>query len=556
MLIDNYINFLNKKNPTLILTGASGFFGRNLIDLTMNNFRLICISHRSQKDAGISSHPNIHWIQADIARIDNIEEFAQEIILLGGADHIIHFPAYHDRSMKNSADHSNATINGTKNILELGKFLNIRQFILASSLEACEMSKGYKEVVNEESPLSNSSPFSHSLRSVEELARKYSAFFACSVVRIAPVFSEYCENPQLYSLLRTWLSEKQNSRIIYGKGETSTPYIHINDLIALFLKLIHKQASLPPFTTFAASPSACISHNQLFEVSTKYYFGRKIDPVYIPKYLAFILSLFKKTDRSKNTAPNIFSRNIDRKLVVENSYTRRTLGWQPTRRYDILRRLLPMIEKMKNFPVEWKLRNEPVQQDKFNEKNFRVSEILGQKHEELVRSMTGQIRKRENYERFKFFVHKDQEELAHEINMIFYMMEHSVRYKEHEDLQAMMNKFASQVHAGGFEIQDVRNFTQTLSSIIMESIMNSQECKGIIHETTDYILSVIQLLTDETEEYYEKLKTNRNKNIFQPFTSALLNGQQKKEKLSLVENRDIENTGSSGFDHLPGFSLN
>jgi len=100
MLIDNYINFLNKKTPTIIMTGASGFIGRNLIDATVNNFKLVCIARRSQKEAGIAEHANIHWIQADIGNINNVEEFAQEILLLGGADHIIHLAGSNDNFSK------------------------------------------------------------------------------------------------------------------------------------------------------------------------------------------------------------------------------------------------------------------------------------------------------------------------------------------------------------------------------------------------------------------------------------------------------------------------
>ena len=84
MLIDNYISFLNRKIPSIIVTGASGFIGRNFIEANVDNFNLFCIARRSQKEAGIPEHPNIHWIQADIGKIDNIEDFAQDILMLGG----------------------------------------------------------------------------------------------------------------------------------------------------------------------------------------------------------------------------------------------------------------------------------------------------------------------------------------------------------------------------------------------------------------------------------------------------------------------------------------
>ncbi|MFH0864906.1 MAG: NAD-dependent epimerase/dehydratase family protein, partial [Bacteroidota bacterium] len=56
------------KLPTIILTGASGFIGRNFVEASVDKFRLICIARRSQQESGIPKHKNIFWIQADISK--------------------------------------------------------------------------------------------------------------------------------------------------------------------------------------------------------------------------------------------------------------------------------------------------------------------------------------------------------------------------------------------------------------------------------------------------------------------------------------------------------
>jgi NADP-dependent 3-hydroxy acid dehydrogenase YdfG len=59
--------FVNGKIPTVIITGASGFVGRNLLDDLKNDHRIFAIARRSQEECNAPIHPNIAWIRADIS---------------------------------------------------------------------------------------------------------------------------------------------------------------------------------------------------------------------------------------------------------------------------------------------------------------------------------------------------------------------------------------------------------------------------------------------------------------------------------------------------------
>ena len=45
--------------PGILVTGASGFIGRNFIEASMTNYRLFCLARRSQKEAGVPKHKNL-----------------------------------------------------------------------------------------------------------------------------------------------------------------------------------------------------------------------------------------------------------------------------------------------------------------------------------------------------------------------------------------------------------------------------------------------------------------------------------------------------------------
>ena len=52
--------------PRLIITGASGFIGRHLLDYFKEDFRIVGLARRSQLHCGAPVHNNITWYQVDI----------------------------------------------------------------------------------------------------------------------------------------------------------------------------------------------------------------------------------------------------------------------------------------------------------------------------------------------------------------------------------------------------------------------------------------------------------------------------------------------------------
>lgn len=47
--------------PRIIVTGASGFVGRHLLEEIKESFHVFGIGRRSQRECGAPVHPNIVW---------------------------------------------------------------------------------------------------------------------------------------------------------------------------------------------------------------------------------------------------------------------------------------------------------------------------------------------------------------------------------------------------------------------------------------------------------------------------------------------------------------
>ena len=107
--------------PSIVITGASGFIGRHFMDFIKEHFTIFAIARRSATEAGIHYHPNIHWIQWDIAGTSRIKEVAETIQSRGGADFILHLAAFYDFDNADNTAYQRTNIDGTKNVIELAK---------------------------------------------------------------------------------------------------------------------------------------------------------------------------------------------------------------------------------------------------------------------------------------------------------------------------------------------------------------------------------------------------------------------------------------------------
>ena len=64
----------DKTLPRIVVTGASGFIGRNFVETYKNDFEIFAIARRSQQEVGLQRHKNITWFLADVAERKSIHE--------------------------------------------------------------------------------------------------------------------------------------------------------------------------------------------------------------------------------------------------------------------------------------------------------------------------------------------------------------------------------------------------------------------------------------------------------------------------------------------------
>ncbi|MCU0343985.1 MAG: NAD(P)-dependent oxidoreductase [Ignavibacterium sp.] len=499
-----------KKIPSIVITGASGFIGSYFIDYIKEDFTIFAIARRSRKEANIPYYPNLHWLQCDISNWTSMKEAAEYINKQGGADFIVHLAAFYDFTYKYNPAYKTVNVDGTKNLLEFAIKVNAKRFIFSSSLAACEFPSNGNVITEKTSPDADYH-YAISKKMGENLVKEYSNRFPCSVIRFAAVYSDWCEFAPLYKFLSSWLSKKLESRILGGKGESAIPYIHIRDLCKMLKVVVDKTSELPGFDVYSASPNGSISHKELFEISTRYFYGEVIKPIGLPKFLAYPALVLRRLLKSiKLTSGEPFEqfwmiRYIDKKLDVDSSYTQSVLNWQPTARYNLSRRLLFLLEKLKSHPDEWRVKNEAALKRFARRTNLMIYEKMVEQKDVLLTKINEIIIDENSKGLFTRYREMPLNDFQCYMSALYHLLLATVRSSDRSLLLKYIDDIAIRRFAEGFEPEILCSTLKTFSNVIINHLSSYKELSKIKQELYDNISLTFQIAQDEIEDLYDNL---------------------------------------------------
>ena len=498
------------KPPVIIVTGASGFIGRYFIEEVKDDYTIYAIARRSQRKSEVPDHPNIHWMRVDIGEEKEVVRAINTISKEHASiDFVFHFAGYYDFSYKNVPEYHRTNVKGTENLLKCVESLAPKRFIFSSSLAVSDFSDPNR-IIDERSPADADYPYATSKKQAEELVHEFSSKFPCTIVRLAAIYSDWCEYGPLYALLNAWLKKGWMSKIVVGRGKSGIPYLHVFDLNDFMLKIIEKHRQLGNCDVLIASRDGCTSHNRLFDVANRYFYGETVYPTYIPVFVAAIgvigINVIGKLQRSEPFEKLWMLKYIDQRMEVDASKSREILNWEPKPRYDIKRRLLFLIENMEYNPQLWNKKNIAMAIKKVEERpGLKMFNIMLAIKDRTIAEYVAYISLPENKEKFPNYQKLDREDLISKATYMYEVLETAILNGHRTHTLSFSRSFAQNRFKEGFGLNELTSGFTRISSKIEEEIRYHPELVAMQQRVRDKFVITNQLIVDEIEDVYENL---------------------------------------------------
>jgi nucleoside-diphosphate-sugar epimerase len=498
---------MSRPLPSLLVTGASGFVGRNFLAALADDYRIFALARRSQADAGVAAHPNIDWIQVDITDWARLKAVMRRVKELGGVDGVLHLAAYYDFSNRDRPEYWQTNVNGTRHILEMAKWLCVKRFVFTSSVAACRFPPP-GTVINERSTADADFPYARSKLAGETMTKQYSCWFPCSVVRLAAVFSDWCEYRPLYEFLRTWLSRRWNARILAGRGASAVSYIHVADVNRLLATIFSSSHTLPIFDVYVASPAGATSHQQLFAAATRCYFGHEHRPRFLPRRVVgpgiVVRNAFVRLSGRVPFERPWMTSYVDQRLAVDSSYTQAALSWRPSDRLGMVRRMLHLVANLERDPERWHFVNRTVSTCEVDRSNLAISNVLDEVGGSVVARASERLQFESRRSHGRHVGTIADHDLRRYLAGVVTALVAAVRSGDREFLLPHIDKLVHLPFACGCRPDDVREAFEVLGETAVEEMVTRPGASRRRKKIYDSVMLTLRLAADEIEDSYSR----------------------------------------------------
>ena len=495
--------------PRLVITGASGFIGRRLLDGLKERFNIVGLARRSQTRCGAPVHDNISWFQADIGDRESLATAFRFIRETGGADFFIHLAAHYDFTGDDNPEYKRTNVDGLRYVLEECRDLELDRFVFVSSVAACQFpEKG--RVLNEQSPPDGDHTYAVTKRLGEEMLAEFDDCVPSCIVRFAAVFSDWCEYAPLYIFIETWLSDSWNARILGGHGRSAVPYLHAREITPFILRLLANNERLRQREILIASPSHTVNHAQLFELVHRYSGSSCPTPLLIPAPLARV-GVWGRDLMGRLVGNRPFERPwmvayIDLDLAVDASYTQEVIGWRPRQRLFMESRMAFLIDHMKSDPIEWQQRNQAALKEVHLRPNLRIHRLL-ERHQNTIRSRFLELLLLSSAAETEFpsYQKVSPQVVEWRFTVALRHILNSVRTKERGLFLGYCRDFAVKRFEEGFDVVEVVRALQGLNQIALDVLSEDPEAGDLEEALQSHLSMTIEFGCDQIFEIYEDL---------------------------------------------------
>lgn len=249
----------------VLITGANGFIGREIVAELSANCEIIKLAGKNSKSDD--------YLNIDITNKTEVESLAN----LENIDALIHTAGLaHQFGEKAREDFFKVNVVGTENICNLAVKLNVKHFILISSVSVYGKSKNSAQEVDEEVDCQPEGFYAESKWESEKVARRICEEnkIALTILRPATVIGEG-DAGNVFRLIEA-IDKKKFLWI--GKGENSKSLIYKKDVAKACKSVLQKRTAETEVFNISAEP---LTMSEIVSNISE-NLGKKIPKIYVP----------------------------------------------------------------------------------------------------------------------------------------------------------------------------------------------------------------------------------------------------------------------------------
>jgi len=491
----------------ILLTGASGFLGRHLVEALGHRYDIVALSRAAPSSRGVTLAACREWLHVDVGDAAAVDAACARLLRQGPVDIVVHLAGHYDFTGERHPDYQRTNVDGTRNMLAAAKRLGARDFVFASSVAACRFPPAGR-VLDERSPADGETPYAESKRAGEEMVAAHRDGCRGWIVRFGALFSDWGEYEPLYRFLEIWLSSHPRHRVLAGHGLSAVPYLHVRDGVGFLDTLLERRDELDPGQVLIASTDGATTHREIFEAATAAHFGERERPLLVPKSLCRA-GLRLRQAAGRAGVPQPFERPwmgrfIDLQLRVDAARTRERLGWAPRPRLDLCRRMPFLVQNRKSIPSEWHRRNHAALRQARLHENLHVHRLLESRAPELAAALAGYLLAPERRDRFLFQGARRPERIEAECELLVDALLDAVRTGEKVRFRDACRDLAAERCLEGFPLEELTAALDALNDLAVLDLAGESPGPGWYLALYDHVTMTVQFGIDEVHDVYDE----------------------------------------------------
>lgn len=283
----SFISSLTEKK--ILVTGAAGFIGSNIIDFLIENGSSVIgidnlINGKMENINNVIDNPNFTFYKADIRDQTFLHEICKEIGIIFHEAALASVP----ESIQNPISYHDVNVKGTLNLLETARRNDVNSIVFASSgaVYGNPVTLPMMEKMNT-FPIS---PYGVSKLACEKYLSVYSSLYGFKTIslRYLNVYGPRQEISPYSGVISKWLGQLYQNKdlLIYGDGEQRRDFIYIQDIIQA--NILAAKSEKVSNGVFNIGTGINITINRLADIMKKLWGNEKVQIRYTDERLGDI----------------------------------------------------------------------------------------------------------------------------------------------------------------------------------------------------------------------------------------------------------------------------